>query len=159
MYIRAIKSLSEYCSIAQSGVLYVYSKYCLVFRVLSHILLFARVIPHVLGKYLNVLGKYLTLQLRLSRKNITERAFERTVRFIKTHTSPISVAVSIDVRFRVCSSELVQTEIGDFQDESRIDHAVRRLEITVTLDFRCVEINHAADDIVYQGSPEHAIEF
>lgn len=152
MYIRAIKSLSEYYSIAQSGVLYVYSKYCLVFRVLSHILLFARVIPHVLGKYL-------TLQLRLSRKNITERAFERTVRFIKTHTSPISVAVSIDVRFRVCSSELVQTEIGDFQDESRIDHAVRRLEITVTLDFRCVEINHAADDIVYQGSPEHAIEF
>lgn len=77
---------------------------------------------------------------------------------MNTHTSPISVAVPVDLLVRVRSSELVQAKVGDFQDESRIDHAVRGLEITVTLNLRCVKIRHATDDIVYQGSPEHAIE-
>jgi len=78
---------------------------------------------------------------------------------LQTRTSPIGVAVLVVVPVRIrASSQLVQTEVSDFQDESRIDDAVRRLEITVTLHFRRVEIHHAAHDIVYQGSSEHAIE-
>jgi len=84
--------------------------------------------------------------------------YERIIS-LQTRTPPIGVAVLVVVSIRVrASSQLVQTEVSDFQDESRIHDAVRRLEITVTLHFRRVEIHHATHDVVYQGSSEHAIE-
>lgn len=52
----------------------------------------------------------------------------------------------------------METEVSDLQDETRIDDAVGGLEVTVALHLRGVKVRHAAYDVVYQGSSEHAIE-
>jgi len=52
----------------------------------------------------------------------------------------------------------MQPEIGDLQDESRINDAIRGLEVTVALHFRCMEVRHAANDVVYQRYFKHAVQ-
>jgi len=78
---------------------------------------------------------------------------------VNAHTPPISIAALVDVRVHpVGPPQLVQPEVGDLQDESRINDAIRGLEVTVALHFRCMEIRHAANDVVYQRYFKHAVQ-
>ena len=51
-----------------------------------------------------------------------------------------------------------QTEVGNFHGETAVDHAIRAVQVAVTLELAAVQEHHAFDDVVDQVILEVGLE-
>lgn len=85
-------------------------------------------------------------------KNPDDRLVYRIVivsqRLLNTlRTFPVGVRIAVAVRFvRVTVPEASHSEIGDFQNEPAVHHAVARFETAVRTDVAAVQVTHSLEE-------------